>query len=69
MVVSSHVHASGVRGKLQKVQRICEDSGEAVPTFLFEIFEMACDGIEAKPKNALLAQCNTETQAKLRRTA
>lgn len=40
----------GIRGKLREVQRVCEDSSEAVPSF--GVIELAYEDVEAKRKNA-----------------
>lgn len=59
------VALSGVPGKLQKVQRVCEDGGEVVPTFVVEVIEPACEGIEDRRENAKLKKCITDGHVKL----
>lgn len=50
----NEVAASGVRNRLEEVQRICENGGEAVPTSAVEIIELSRDVVETKHKNAKL---------------
>lgn len=56
MVSAKEVASSGMRGKLQEVQCVCENSGEAVPTTIVEVVELARVGVEAKRKNATLSE-------------
>lgn len=51
-VTAEEAATSGIRNKLREVQRVCDDSGEAVPTTIVEVVELAREGINAKRKNA-----------------
>lgn len=48
MVYANDMAASGVGNKLKEVQRLCEDEGEAVLTFVIEVIELSREVIETK---------------------
>lgn len=50
-------------GKFRVVQRICQVGGDAVPTTVVEVVELAREGAEAKRKNETLSEQNTNIGA------
>lgn len=52
MVTAKEVATTSFRRKLQEVQHVREESGEAVPTAIVNRIELALEGIEMKRKNA-----------------
>lgn len=56
MVTAKEVTTSVVHGKLRKVQRIYEGSGEAMTTTVIKVIKLASDLIEARSKNANLSE-------------
>lgn len=58
MVPAEEVAMPDICGKLQVMQRVCEDNGKTVPTGFVDVIEQACDAFEAKRKNAILSNRN-----------
>lgn len=48
MVSVDEAAAAGARGKLRELQRICKNGGEAVPTTVVEVIELARDVVGTK---------------------
>lgn len=65
MVTAEVVSMCGHRGKLQEVQRVCEDGGKTVLTAIVEVVELACECAEAKRKKAMLSKRKRDMGAKL----
>lgn len=63
MGTAKKVATSGICGKLQEVQRLCENGREAMPTAVVEEIRLAREAIEANRKNATLSNRNTVTEA------
>lgn len=55
MMNAEKVATSGIRGKLQNVQRVCEDGGEAVSSTIIDVIELAFEDIEVKRKIATMS--------------
>lgn len=54
----------GIRRKLQELQRICENGGDALPTKIVEVIKPAFEGVEANPKNVAPSNQNTDMKSK-----
>lgn len=65
MVTAENVATFSIRGKLQKIQRVCEGAREAVPTTTADVFKLARDGIKMKRKNATMSGRQTDLEAQL----
>lgn len=44
-----------IRGELRELQRICEVGSEAVATTIFDVIELAREGMEMKRKNPTMS--------------
>lgn len=51
IVTVEKVSTSGIRGKLQDVQRLCEDGGKTMLSTIVDLIEFAGEGVEAKREN------------------
>lgn len=47
IVTAEEVAITGIRGKLGEVQRVCKEGGEAVPTTIIDVINLAREGIKA----------------------
>lgn len=56
MVSVDEVAASGLQEKLREIQRLCEESGEAVPVTVVEVVDLARVVVETKRENAAFAE-------------
>lgn len=65
MVTAEELATSGIRGRLQEMQRVCENGVEAVPTPNVKVIELAREGADAKRKNEALSDQNTNSETKL----
>lgn len=54
MVFVDEAEASGVRNKLKKIQWLCQDEEEAVPTSVVEVIEPFWEAVEMKRNNTKL---------------
>lgn len=64
MVPAKKVATSGIPGKLPEAQRVYENGGDAAPTKIFEVNEIAREGIEASRKNATMSSRQTDLESR-----
>lgn len=64
-VTAKEVATSKIRRKLQDVQRVSKDGGEAMPRRIAEDIELVCEGVETKRKHAKLSKWNTDCRPNL----
>lgn len=65
METAEKVDTSGIPGKLQEVQHVCEGVGDAVPTTIVNVAELARMCIEIKRKNTTMYSRQTYLEAGL----
>lgn len=65
MLAVDEVYAAGLRGRPRKVQRVCEERGEAVPPTIVDFIKLARDGIAMKRINATLSRRETDLDTEL----
>lgn len=65
MVTANKVASSGLSGKFQKVQHVCESGGEATPTTSTKLVELVLESVVTKGRNATLSKQNTGIEARL----
>lgn len=65
IVSADEVAASGVCNKLKQIPRICEDGGEAVPTFVVEVIKPSHEIVETKHDNAKLTNRIVDNEREL----
>lgn len=63
MMTVEEVATSGILGKLRGAQHACEKGGEAMPTTIFDVDELARESIKIKRKNAALTDQDTDMDA------
>lgn len=65
IVTAEDVTTSSIHGRLQELERVCEESYEAVLTTIAVVFVLALNVVEIKLKNATLSNRKTVMKAKL----
>lgn len=65
LVATKDVAASGVCGNLREVQHVCMKEGDAVPTTVIKVVEVACGDTETRRKKAKLTGWKTYLQARV----
>lgn len=60
-MTSEEVDTFDIFCRLREIRHVCEDGGEAVPTTVAKMMELARKGIEARRKKATLSDRNTYT--------